>query len=344
MNIRVGTYEHDNAALRRESARRGFTIVELLIVVVVIAILAAITIVAYNGIQNKAKISAAQSAVSQAVKKVQIYAVQNADSYPATAQDAGLTSANGTTYEVASNNAVSPKGFCVTVTTGGLTYFQTNAMASSAPGTCIGMLAWWPFNGDAKDKSGNGIDATVSGASLTNGVNGSANGAYQLGDTAQYINVGSPASFSTVPSAFTYSIWVARTGTSTTQWPMVMGASDTHRDFGIRTNSFGASAYFEWGLSPYDGSTFTGSGSTGSLSNLNEWHHAVVTFDGSTILMYWDGALKYTRTSMTLRPTMASFSIGTSSSGLAGKVDDARVYNRALSASEVRAMFDGGAQ
>ncbi|MAU33585.1 hypothetical protein CL689_00820 [Candidatus Saccharibacteria bacterium] len=34
--------------------RRGFTIVELLIVIVVIAILAAITIVAYNGIQNQA--------------------------------------------------------------------------------------------------------------------------------------------------------------------------------------------------------------------------------------------------------------------------------------------------
>jgi len=33
---------------------RGFTIVELLIVIVVIAILAAITIVAYNGIQNRA--------------------------------------------------------------------------------------------------------------------------------------------------------------------------------------------------------------------------------------------------------------------------------------------------
>lgn len=35
--------------------RRGFTIVELLIVIVVIAILAAITVVAYNGIQDRAR-------------------------------------------------------------------------------------------------------------------------------------------------------------------------------------------------------------------------------------------------------------------------------------------------
>ncbi|MDN5835695.1 MAG: prepilin-type N-terminal cleavage/methylation domain-containing protein, partial [bacterium] len=33
---------------------KGFTLVELLIVIVVIAILAAITLVAYNGVQNKA--------------------------------------------------------------------------------------------------------------------------------------------------------------------------------------------------------------------------------------------------------------------------------------------------
>ncbi|MCD8561836.1 prepilin-type N-terminal cleavage/methylation domain-containing protein [Candidatus Saccharibacteria bacterium] len=48
---------------------RGFTIVELLIVIVVIATLAAITLVAYNGIRERAQVSAVQSAVSQGGKK-----------------------------------------------------------------------------------------------------------------------------------------------------------------------------------------------------------------------------------------------------------------------------------
>lgn len=56
-----------------KNSKAGFTIVELLIVIVVIAILAAITIVAYNGIQARAKNSAAQSTATTVAKKAEIY-------------------------------------------------------------------------------------------------------------------------------------------------------------------------------------------------------------------------------------------------------------------------------
>lgn len=57
--------------------KRGFTIVELLIVIVVIAILAAITIVAYSGIQNRANDVAVQSDLANIAKKYELYKVDN---------------------------------------------------------------------------------------------------------------------------------------------------------------------------------------------------------------------------------------------------------------------------
>lgn len=63
------------------SQKSGFTIVELLIVIVVIGILAAITIVAYNGIQNRANNTKTIKAVDAYVTALHLYKVDN-DNYP----------------------------------------------------------------------------------------------------------------------------------------------------------------------------------------------------------------------------------------------------------------------
>lgn len=59
----------------------GFTIVELLIVVVVIGILAAITIVAYNGIQNRAYDTSVQNDLNAIAKKITIESADSGE-YP----------------------------------------------------------------------------------------------------------------------------------------------------------------------------------------------------------------------------------------------------------------------
>lgn len=99
--------------------RFGFTIVELLIVIVVIGILAAITIAAYNGIQSRAKLAAAQSAAQQAGKKVTAYAISNADTLPSTLATAGVLDSGGTTYQYTLNTAATPDNYCITATDNG---------------------------------------------------------------------------------------------------------------------------------------------------------------------------------------------------------------------------------
>lgn len=76
MKYKVSTifgWLHRNSYRSGRQGVRGFTIVELLIVIVIIAILAAITIVAYNGIQTRAYKSAVQSDYSNTVKTTEAY-------------------------------------------------------------------------------------------------------------------------------------------------------------------------------------------------------------------------------------------------------------------------------
>jgi type IV pilus assembly protein PilA len=85
--------------------KSGFTIVELLIVVVVIAILAAITIVAYNGIQNRAKKSSAISTAQSVLKKIEAYEAV-VGSYPTTTGQLTAAAANNEPYSVTGVNFV----------------------------------------------------------------------------------------------------------------------------------------------------------------------------------------------------------------------------------------------
>jgi general secretion pathway protein G len=57
--------------------QEGFTIVELLIVIVVIAVLATISVIAYNGVQKRAVLSSMSSDLSQAAKAFRLYEVDN---------------------------------------------------------------------------------------------------------------------------------------------------------------------------------------------------------------------------------------------------------------------------
>jgi len=60
---------------------KGFTIVELLIVIVVIAILATISIIAYNGMQAKARDTSRSNTLTSVKKALEYYYTQN-DKYP----------------------------------------------------------------------------------------------------------------------------------------------------------------------------------------------------------------------------------------------------------------------
>jgi hypothetical protein len=213
------------------------------------------------------------------------------------------------------------------------------ASSQSAGNINTGLIGYWPFNGNAKDATPYSNNGTVNGAVLGVDRRGRANSAYVTGSTGKWINVGSPSTFSNLSNGFTYSVWLNYNGTASSgQWPEIMGASNTHIYYGIRSSGYGASIYFEYGTTPFAGSTYY---SCSSYSPpVATWHLYTYTFDGSTIKYYRDGAFVTScPVSGGLSPTFGGLSFTMSSSGWNGSMDDARVYNRPLSANEVAQLY-----
>ena len=120
----------------------GFTIVELLIVIVVIAILAAISIVAYRGIQDRARDSAITSGLSQMANKVKVDYATN-QTYPTTLSDGG----NSITYSITSNP--NDNTFCITGVGDGFKTKSVDQSGQFIDGPCDGLsggAAYCPDN------------------------------------------------------------------------------------------------------------------------------------------------------------------------------------------------------
>jgi len=69
-----------------------------------------------------------------------------------------------------------------------------------------GLVAYYPFNGNAKDESGNGHDGKVSGATLANDRHGDAKQAYYFDGTDDYITL--PSNIFDKIDGFTVSAWI----------------------------------------------------------------------------------------------------------------------------------------
>lgn len=145
--------------------KTGFTIVELLIVIVVIAILASITIVAYNGIRERSQSSALATTLKSAAQKVHLYAVDNADQYPATLAAAGVKDTDTVTYQYTTDTTGGASTYCLTATynQSQSVYFSSTAGKQNS-GICPGhnTLVWYKSVAGAALPLGDGaVDTSI---------------------------------------------------------------------------------------------------------------------------------------------------------------------------------------
>ena len=200
-----------------------------------------------------------------------------------------------------------------------------------------GLVAQYPLTGDAKDTSGHGYDGTVSGdASFTDG-------ALTLGGTNGHVKL--PDNMMTGLDAITVStrMWVDPSQpTPYFLWGLGNTASD----------GTGKGYLFATGNNQYRASIASGNWTTeqtaASSSALprGAWKTLTYTLAGGTATLYLDGRQVAQKTGVTVTPgdiggglTKANYigrSVYSGDRYLKGKVRDFRIYDRALSATEVR--------
>lgn len=331
---------------------RGFTIVELLIVIVMVAILATITIVAYNGIRERAEQSAQESSLSQAARKLLAYAVENTETYPASLAVIGISDSDDTSYTYQADNTVSPAYYCVSVTVGGQsTRFLSSKNAAPAAGSCVDLVGWWPFNGDYSDYAKDAHAVTALGPVTSTTGQNSASGAYQFGagdglavDNFDYGVMRQP----NPGSSWSMSAWVQTTNVgAVVSESIVVGRYGCHGGLYTYDSSSlpAVSYYFAIKSSSNTSNCWSGASSAAGVVIDNSWHFLVATYEAGAMRMYVDGVLTGTGSVSALYGYSTSLRIGGSGAGrpLPAKLDDVRVYTRVLSQAEVAGMYAAGA-
>jgi prepilin-type N-terminal cleavage/methylation domain-containing protein len=120
----------------------GFTIVELLIVIIVIGILATLVIVTFTGIQQKARDNQRQTDVAAVASHVEAFNAQNGY-YPSLADLQDSTFVSGNLKGLDPDALIDPKGTAIAGTASSTAYGYattgcTNTTATSATNQCTG--------------------------------------------------------------------------------------------------------------------------------------------------------------------------------------------------------------
>ncbi len=230
------------------------------------------------------------------------------------------------------------------------------------PTVCDGLVAYYPFYGDATDKSGNGNDGKVVGASLTKDRNGYPNHAYMFNGKDSIINL--PISSLTKnleQNDYSVVAWVKPESKppgseGEGNW-YAYGIIHNNKGYGLRYH-FRPTMEMSNNLYDENGKYKNWGGQQSGLRNPGEYYHlvGVVSVKNKTTKIFVNGKIsgwgseKQNYWGESARPDPKKFGatwrIGSLNpenpskpNTLDGIIDEVRLYNRALSADEVKELY-----
>ena len=203
-----------------------------------------------------------------------------------------------------------------------------------------GLVLHFPFDGNVKDVSGHEYNKNVKRFSwrdykrpkLSTDRNGQTRKAYAFNDD-DFINIGDTLPYK---SSITVSAWINTKRKS--EWVYIVAGEQT--DFVFALNE-GKLAFGGEGNNPFGPDIHSS-----TLLNDGQWRHAAASYNGTILKIYVDGVLENaSKKSGVFKNTelyigRARLPERRDERNMLGSIDDVRIYNRALSDEEVKALYD----
>ena len=207
-----------------------------------------------------------------------------------------------------------------------------------------GLVAWYPFNGNANDESGNGNDGAISGATLTTDRFDESNSSYYFNGSS-YIEVAHSASIN-IPTGedISWSVWLlsephSSPGSAFEKWGGSLGTS--YSQLMLRRNAEGDDFYSSgYCANPEQ----AGTGIVQTAADAGVWNHLVLVTENLETQFFLNGELVSTGTVEDLGCSNSNVlhignRPGSSNRFFKGKIDDFAIWNRALNEVEVAELF-----
>jgi hypothetical protein len=225
----------------------------------------------------------------------------------------------------------------------GMKYYGNEAQFKAS-----NLIAYYPFNGNANDESGNENHGTVNGATLTTDRDGNTDSAYSFDGVDNYISVPHSSSLDITGNEITISMWLYNDNPDTgNTWKGISkGGYDVGNGYELLFTNYPTSNG-KTSLNIGGGGYFTSSFNTYS----NQWIMLTGTFNNGVGKVYINGVEQSytTQGSTSLASSSSDLYIGTRNPAnnydgfVKGKIDELRIYNKALSDTDVLNLYNNSA-
>jgi len=198
----------------------------------------------------------------------------------------------------------------------------------------VNLVSYWNLDANYNDVLGIN-NGTPTG---TNNATGISSGAMRFDGVDDYISATDDNSLD-ITSEITLSAWIYPLELANSQVIIQKGDGDVSYNYYMRASSDGSLKFISSGGASND--------SSAGLISANQWHHAVITFDGTNVRYYVDGAFDSSDGaawgSANANPLYIGWdAFGAGSNYFNGSIDEVLIYNKTLSAAEVQDLYKAG--